>query len=85
MQIYLPIAELSAFYINVLLTALGEEFAYYGFTDGVGWLRPGNHFVYEHTLNRFYEKAIKDSSAEEKIIKEGKAYLQTLFQEYLDY
>ena len=62
----------------------GKRFAYYTFTDGLGWVTPQGYFVYEHSMKEFYEKQLK-AGEEEKIIRQGKSYLQVLFEEYLAY
>lgn len=61
------------------------EFAFYSFHDGFGWIRPEGHFVYENSLKKFYKKQFSSPEAEQKQVKQGKAYLQVLFQEYLEY
>ncbi len=63
-----------------------KEFAYYALTTGFGWLAPGNNWLtynYQSKSNDFNKcssPALADS-----LNKSGKAYLQVLFQEYLDY
>jgi phosphoglycerol transferase MdoB-like AlkP superfamily enzyme len=62
-----------------------NEFAFYETHDGFGFVRPNQYLVYSHANNNFpFEKTI---SAEEKskLEKEGKSFLQTVFQEYTDY
>lgn len=62
-----------------------NEFAFYEIRDGFGFVRANQYLVYSHTMNQYYfEKTI---SPEEKarLDKEGKSFLQTVFQEYTDY
>ncbi|MBI3501262.1 MAG: sulfatase-like hydrolase/transferase [Bacteroidetes bacterium] len=62
-----------------------NEFAFYETHDGFGFVRPNNYLVYSHADNNFpFEKTI---SLEEKskLEKEGKSFLQTVFQEYTDF
>ena len=57
------------------------EFAYYSTEDGVGWIRPYGYFTYDKGLDFYYwwtEPNLADS-----IKQEGKAYLQTVFGEYM--
>ncbi len=61
------------------------EFAYYETYDGFGFVRPKQYLVYSHPGNNYlFEKTI---SPEEKfrLEKEGKSFLQAMFQEYSDY
>ncbi len=63
----------------------GEEFAYYTFIDGVGWIRKNEYYVWHHQLKRvFYQVADSEASAL-KMEKESKSFLQVLFDEYLQY
>ena len=66
------------------------EYVYYGFDDGLGWLTPGNSFVYQswekNTPNkgRIYQH-FDDPEKEDSIRVLGESYLQVLYQTYLDY
>ena len=62
-----------------------SEFAYFETTDGFGWVRPEQYIVYSHIMNQYYFE--KTNSPEEKVRleKEGKSFLQAMFQEYTDY
>lgn len=68
-----------------LLNPYCPEFAYYEFWEGLGWIKPKDYFVYESNLNKMYEQKFQSAESEKQSIKEGKAYLQKVFQEYLDY
>jgi len=59
------------------------EFVFYEATNGVGWIRPYGHFVW-HKEAGFIEKEVSEDKSE-VLIKEGKAYLQVLFREFIDY
>ena len=61
------------------------SFAAYECFDGLGWIRPGQYLVYSHSNKNFpYEKT--NSPAEKaRLEKEGKSFLQTMFQQYTDY
>ncbi len=62
-----------------------SEFAYFETTDGFGWVRPNQYLVYSHQMDHYYFE--KTNSAEEKnrLEKEGKSFLQVLYQKYTDY
>lgn len=66
-----------------LLNPYAPEFAYYSFEEGLGWIRPEGHFVYEARVNHFSEDSLPEAS-KESIKKEGKSFLQVLFQDYMD-
>lgn len=66
-----------------LLNPYAPEFAYYSFEEGLGWIRPEGHFVYEARVNHFSEDSLPEAS-KDSIKKEGKSFLQVLFQEYMD-
>ena len=60
------------------------EFAYYTFfTDGFGWVQKDGFVVYRNDIKDICLSEGKDE-AKEKMLKNGKAYIQTLFQEYLN-
>ena len=61
-----------------------REFAFYEATEGIGWISPEGYFVYHRQMDDYFQKNIP-SDKEAQVIKEGKAYLQVLFQEYIDY
>ena len=62
-----------------------KEFAYYAFKDGVGWVVDSNQFAYSHQDERYYINRFTPAANKDSIIKDGKSYLQVLFEEYLDY
>ena len=68
-----------------LMNPYCHEFAYYALTTGFGWIIPNNALAYN------YQNRANDwSNCQEKVYADslnkcGKAYLQMLFQEYLDY
>jgi hypothetical protein len=66
-----------------LLNPYSPEFAYFSTDDGCGWVRPDGWFSFDAGPNYYYflkmDEGIKDS-----IVNEGKAYLQTVFLEYMN-
>ncbi|MCD4747037.1 MAG: sulfatase-like hydrolase/transferase [Bacteroidales bacterium] len=67
-----------------LLNIYSPEFAYVAFEEGIGWKRPAGYFFYDNRFNHYYNIEI-DTAMQDSIIKEGKSFLQTVFQEYMDY
>ncbi len=60
------------------------EFAWYSFEEGFGWIRPSGHFVYDAGIKHFHEVSIPDQY-KDSIVREGKSYLQAVFEEYMSY
>ena len=67
-----------------LLSPETPEFAYVAFEEGIGWIRPNASFFWDKKINHFYTKDIPDSLDQQKIIREGKAFLQMVFKQYMD-
>jgi phosphoglycerol transferase MdoB-like AlkP superfamily enzyme len=67
-----------------LMNPYTQEFAFYEATEGVGWISPDGHFVYRREMEDYFKLEVLPG-AEQKVTTEGKAYLQVLFQQYLDY
>ncbi len=59
------------------------EFAYFELNQGFGWITPGGYLSYDHFNSRYFQNTYTDSLKTEKQ-KEGAAYLQVLFQEFID-
>jgi phosphoglycerol transferase MdoB-like AlkP superfamily enzyme len=68
-------------YSKNLLNKSTAEFAYFTTEDGVGWIRPPYQFTYERTGNFIYP--FSSPNVPDSIKKEGFAYLQTVFSDYL--
>ena len=60
-----------------------RQFAFFEATDGVGWITPAGHYTYYRRNNKYYQMEIPESM-KDSVITDGKAYLQVLFQEYMD-
>lgn len=67
-----------------LLNSHSPQFAYTAFEEGIGWVRPEGDFYYDKKLDHFYSFDV-DSLHAERIVKEGKAFLQAVFREYMEY
>ena len=68
-----------------LFNPYASEFAFYETRDGFGFVRSGQYLVYSHSNNNFYFEKTNSPAEKARIEKEGKSYLQTVFQEYTDY
>ena len=66
-----------------LLNPFTPEFAFYSTEDGVGWIRPDGYFCWDEGPNYFYFNTLPKQLGD-SIIREGKAYLQQVFGEYLN-
>ncbi|MCB9015412.1 MAG: sulfatase-like hydrolase/transferase [Lentimicrobiaceae bacterium] len=66
-----------------LFNPYSPEFAYYSFEEGLGWVRPAGHFVWDARVKHYNENSIPPAF-QDSIIREGKSYLQAVFQEYMD-
>ncbi|MEI8204613.1 MAG: LTA synthase family protein [Bacteroidota bacterium] len=60
------------------------QFAYFEMNDGLGWKRPDGYFVYNKLENVFLDNKLPPAAAD-SMFKEGKAYLQHLFREFIDF
>ena len=60
------------------------EFAYFEINVGCGWIRPDGQFVYQNTTKSFDQNTFPPGLKETRT-KEGKSYLQVLFQQFMDY
>ncbi len=69
---------------NNLFNPYRNEYAYYAFHQGIGWVTPEGYFAIQEK-NNFFGKQIPDSSVENKILREGRAYIQVFFNDYLSY
>lgn len=68
-----------------LLNQESPSFAFYTFEDGFGWVTDEEFFVFDNATQKIVMQKIKlNETKKDEIINRGKAYLQTLFQEYLD-
>lgn len=61
-----------------------KEFAYFEANDGVGWITQNGFYTYLHKNNSHFQIQLPEEM-KDSIVDDGKAYLQVLFQEYIDY
>ncbi len=67
-----------------LLNPYTPEFANVCFEEGIGWVRPIGDFFYDNRLDYYYHNNVPEIY-QDSIIKEGKAFLQMLFKNYMAY
>ncbi len=67
-----------------LLNQYAPEFANIAFEEGIGWVRPVGDFFYDNRLDYYYYNRIPEQYSD-SIIREGKVFLQAVFQEYMEY
>jgi phosphoglycerol transferase MdoB-like AlkP superfamily enzyme len=79
-QLNLPAKEFH--YSKNLFNPNTGDFAYYTTEDGVGWIRPYGYFTYDKSTDFYYWWT--DPKLADSIKMEGKAYLQTVFGEYMN-
>ncbi|MCX6273448.1 MAG: LTA synthase family protein [Bacteroidetes bacterium] len=60
------------------------DFAYYEIQIGCGWIRPDGNFAFQNEAQTFEHQTFPDPVKDQRI-KEGKSYLEVLFQQFMDY
>ncbi len=68
-----------------LMNPYTQEFAYYALTTGFGWAIPDQSLAYNYQNKANDWNTCKNQNKTDSLNLYGKAYLQVLFQEYLDY
>lgn len=66
-----------------LFNPYSPEFAYFSFEEGVGFVVPQGHFVYDARIDHFNELSLPEPE-KDAVIETGKSYLQVLFKDYMD-
>ena len=67
-----------------ILNPYSPQFAVYQTNYGIGWITPDDAFGFDANANRFYQDTFLDDSLRERNILNAKAFLQVLYQKYLD-
>lgn len=67
-----------------IMNPYSPEFNYFTMDNGLGWIRPSGCWTYDYTTSSVILNTFP-ANEKEKAMKEGKAYLQRVFQEYMDY
>jgi len=60
------------------------QFAYFELNEGLGWKRPEGHFVWNRFADHYWQNSLRPED-DERVKNEGKAFLQVLFQEFINY
>ena len=69
-----------------LLNPDSRDFAFYDYDNGFGWITPEQSLAFDNVGKQVvYREKNTGVAIESEMLKNGKAYLQTVFQEYLDY
>jgi phosphoglycerol transferase MdoB-like AlkP superfamily enzyme len=69
-----------------LLNPDSRDFAFYDYDNGFGWITPEQSLAFDNVGKQVvYREKNTGIAKESEMLKNGKAYLQTVFQEYLDY
>lgn len=83
-QLNLPHSEF--FWSKDVLNKNTKEFAYYSNENSLGWIAPQQNIVYSLTSNKVEAIQPKTQSMlKDSLLIQAKAYLQTLYQTYLNY
>jgi phosphoglycerol transferase MdoB-like AlkP superfamily enzyme len=64
-----------------------REYAYFEINDGVGWKTPLGEFVYNVRYDQYFSQKMNDGATEldkSDLIRQGKSYVQVIFQTFLD-
>lgn len=67
-----------------LFNPYSPEFAFFELNEGLGWKTPQGHFVWDKFADHYFQKQLPENE-EARILKEGKAYLQVLFGDFIAY
>ncbi len=80
----LGLSDSAYFWSKDIFNPYTPEFAYFELNEGLGWKRPYGYFVWDKMADRYIQKEIQ-SDLEAETILEGKAYLQQLFDDFINY
>jgi phosphoglycerol transferase MdoB-like AlkP superfamily enzyme len=61
-----------------------NHFAYFELNVGFGWIRDDGYLSYDHFDKRFVFNTFNDNNYRDKAYREGAAYLQEVFQDFID-
>lgn len=68
---------------NDLLLPQRQQFAFYTFDDGFGWLTPGGTVIFDNRAQKVLQNSV--SGDLESNLRKGKAYMQMLYDAFLKY
>ena len=66
-----------------MFNASNKGFAYYETNMGMGWITPEGSLLYDAEVGKITDNTFADSTAMESELRKAKAYLQTLYDFYL--
>ena len=72
------------FWSKDLFNSYSPEFAYFEINQGYGLVNPDGYMVYDHFASEYVENTFSNDSLSSDAKNKGAAYLQTLFQEFMD-
>lgn len=72
------------FWSKNFLNRYYHPFAYFELNEGLGWKTDEGYFVWNKFADTYFQKSLP-ADKEEKILKEGKAYLQVLYGNFLNF
>lgn len=61
-----------------------KHFAYFELNEGFGWILNQGYLSYDHLNKKFMINSFSDAKQKNQAYREGAAYLQTVFQEFID-
>lgn len=67
-----------------LLNPTSPAYGYFSFEEGVGWVRKSGYFSYDERMKHYHQMQLPPAE-KDSIVKEGKSYLQVLFDDYMHY
>jgi phosphoglycerol transferase MdoB-like AlkP superfamily enzyme len=68
-----------------LLNPKTKDFAFFDWDNGFGVVTPDQAISFDNTGKTVLHRREPENKTDEKLVDIGKAYMQTVFQEYLDY
>ena len=66
-----------------ILNTSNKGFAYYETNMGMGWITPEGTLLYDAEVGKITDNTYPDSTAMDSELRKAKAYLQTLYDFYL--
>ena len=74
----------SFYWSKNIMNPYSPKFAYFEINQGFGMIKPNGYVSYDHFANKYNYNTFEKDSLRDEVQKEGAAYLQTLFQEFID-
>jgi phosphoglycerol transferase MdoB-like AlkP superfamily enzyme len=74
----------SFYWSKNIMNPYSPKFAYFEINQGFGMIKPNGYVSYDHFASKYNYNTFEKDSLRDEVQKEGAAYLQTLFQEFID-